>query len=307
MSEPYVIAVVATYRRPLEIGRLFGSLTGVDGIVVCDNSSNPAVRAVVELSPIPAHYLAPGENLGCGGGLRLAEEHAWKVAGDRLTHLLVLDDDVVLEQGTVDGLRAAIAREGGASAYPLVTGPDGSVGWLPGLRDPKLHRLGKQTVTPGEYREKLGVEMADFDWAQGVCLLSTREAVKRAGFHRSDFWVRGEDLDFSLRLTRQGRGLFVPGVSVQHLPPSSTAVVHDRREYLRHAAMVQNIAYLAFRQPHGAVIRSSIVGASRRFLAVWGWSATADLLRAIWRGACLAEPAGEGAGNTFRARFDELR
>jgi rhamnopyranosyl-N-acetylglucosaminyl-diphospho-decaprenol beta-1,3/1,4-galactofuranosyltransferase len=307
MSEPHVIAVVATYRRPAEISRLFGSLAGVQGIVICDNSSDPAVRDAVAASPIPAHYLSPPGNLGCGGGLRLAEEHAWKIAGADLTHLLVLDDDAVLEPGTVDGLRAVLDREGAAAAYPLVIGPDGDAGWMPGLRDPALHRLGKEAMEPGEYSKKLGVEVAEFDWAQGICLLAAREAVERAGFHRPDFWVRGEDLDFSLRLTRQGRGLFVPRVRVRHLPPPSAAPVHDRREYLRHAAMVQNIAYLAFRQPHGAVIRGSIAGTSRRFLALWGLSSVADLLRALWRGAIGAEAAGTGQGRTFRARFDELR
>jgi GT2 family glycosyltransferase len=307
MSEPHVIAVVATYRRPAEISRLLGSLSGVHGIVVCDNSSDPAVRDAISAARIPAHYLEPGENLGCGGGLRMAEEHAWKVAGERLTHLLVLDDDAVLQTDTVDRLREALDRAAAAAAYPLIVGADGNTGWLPGLCDRTMHRLGKKSMNPEVYRKKLGVEVADFHWAQGICLLGTRTAVERAGFHRSDFWVRGEDLDFSLRLTQQGRGLFVPGVSAQHLPPSSAVPAHDLREYLRHAAMVQNIAYLGFRQPHGTVIRGSIAGASRRFLATWGVAALAELLRALWRGAVRGEAAGTGYGQTFRARFDELR
>lgn len=274
-----VVAVVATYRRPREIARLLASLAGVDRIVVCDNSANAEVRSVVERATIPADYLAPGENLGCGGGLRHAEEHAWKITGGHFTHLLVLDDDAVLKPDTVAKLAAVEAD----AAYPQVIGPDGQPGWLPGF--------------------KPGTDQTEFIWAQGICLLVRREAVEAAGFHRADFWVRGEDLDFSLRLTARGRGAFVRDAECEHLPPHQGA--DSRAEYLRHAAMVQNIAYLVT-QPHGARIRRSVVGASRRFLTTWGVRAIPDLLRALWRGGLRAQPAGLGAGRTFRQRFDEL-
>lgn len=275
-----VVAVVATFRRPRELARLLASLSGVERVVVCDNSASDEVRAVVENAPLPADYLAPGENLGCGGGLRLAEEHAWKITAGHFTHLLVLDDDAVLKPDTV----AKLAAENVDAAYPQVTGPDGRIGWLPGI--------------------KPGTHGAEFTWAQGICLLVRREAVEAAGFHRADFWVRGEDLDFSLRLTARGPGAFVPIAECEHLPPPQGA--EAQAEYLRHAAMVQNIAYLVT-QPHGARIRRSIAGASRRFLATWGLRAIPDLLRALWRGGWRKEPAGTGQGRTFRQRFDELR
>jgi GT2 family glycosyltransferase len=300
-----VVAVVATYRRPRELARLLASLVGVDEVVVCDNSASGEVRGVVESAPCAAHYLAPGENLGCGGGLRLAEEHAWKIGGDPLTHLLVLDDDAVLAPDTVPALAAALEREKAVAAYPLVTGPDARTGWLPGLRDRTRHRLGKAPLGVSEYRARLGAEIADFEWAQGICLFATRAAVEVAGFHRADFWVRGEDLDFSLRLTAHGRGIFVPSVIVQHLPPAIATPVQDAAEYLRHAAMVQNIAFLALTLPYGRRIRGSLPGASLRFLRLWGMRALPDLFRALRRGSC-GEPAGCGAGRTFRQRFDEL-
>ena len=90
-----IVAVAATYRRPRELARLLGSLAGVERIVVCDNSASAEVREVVANAPLTAHYLAPTENLGCGGGLRRAEEHAWKETGGNFTHLLVLDDRLV--------------------------------------------------------------------------------------------------------------------------------------------------------------------------------------------------------------------
>jgi hypothetical protein len=70
--------------------------------------------------------------------------------------------------------------------------------------------------------------------------------------------------------------------------------------------MVQNIAYLGFRQPHGRRIVASVLGASRRFVATWGIRAAPDLLSALWRGAIRAEAAGQGNGPTFHQRFSNL-
>lgn len=300
-----VVAVVATYRRAPEIARLLASLAGVEHVVVCDNSASAEVRAAVESAPCAAHYLAPETNLGCGGGLRLAEEHAWKITGGNFTHLLVLDDDAVLKPDTVSQLVTVLDREHADAAYPLVLGPDGHVGWTPGLRNRAQHRLELEHLRPDEYRRRFGAKIADFIWAQGICLLVRREAIEAAGFHRADFWVRGEDLDFSLRITARGRGIFAPEIEVEHLPPAGTAPADQRAEYLRHAALVQNIAYL-LTQPHGTRVRRSIAGASLRFLRTWGAGAVADLGRALIRGAVQREPAGAGSGDTFHRRFEEL-
>jgi GT2 family glycosyltransferase len=307
-----VVAVTATCRRPRELARLLASLAGVEEIVVCDNSACPEVREVVAAAPLRAHYLAPGENLGCGGGLRLAEQQAWKVSDGRLTHLLVLDDDAVLSPDTVPGLATALEQEQASAAYPLVLAPDGRTGWLPGLENRAAHRLGQTPREAAEYRACLAALAPQarawhppFVWAQGICLLVTRAALEGAGFHRNDFWVRGEDLDFSLRLTAQGRGIFVPETTVQHWPPPNASPAHAAAEYLRHAAMLQNIAFLALTQPHGRRVRRSLPGASLRFVRMWGLRALPDLWRALRRGS-QGEPAGRGAGRTFRRRFDEI-
>lgn len=301
-----VVAVIATFRRPHELARLLGSLREVGGVIVCNNGADAEVRAACEAAPGPTTCLDTSENLGCGAGLRLAEEEVWKRFGNRLTHLLVLDDDVVLEPDTVPRLAAVMERENAAVVYPLVVGPEGRIGWTPGLKDRAQHRLGNNPLTPAEYRDRLGTSVAEFDWAQGICLLARRSAVDTAGFHRADFWVRGEDLDFSLRLTAQGRGIFAPDVVVKHLPPEIGASSSPRAEYFRHAAMVQNIAYLVLRQRHGRRIAVSLPGSARRFVSMWGLGSIGDLFRALWQGAILGQPAGTGSGTAFRQRFDEL-
>lgn len=304
-----VAALIATYRRPWELERLLQSLTQVSGlsaVIVVDNEGSAELRERIEKAYPGAQYVNPGSNLGCGGGLKLAEERALQLTEANLTHVLILDDDAVLPPDGITALAEAMEREHADLAYPLVTDERGRVGWLPGLQ----HRLPGPADTfdgtPEEFRASLGAEPRDFIWAQGICLLVARAALERHGTHRDDFWVRGEDLEFSLRFTVQSRGILVPAVTVQHLPPPENTALSREAEYLKHCALVQNIAFIGFRLPHGRRIAWTILGTLRRFFRLWPWSSLTDATAALWRGAIQGEPAGTGTGRTFRARFAAL-
>jgi GT2 family glycosyltransferase len=312
-----IAAVTATYRRPRELERLLRSLAhggdALTAIVVVDNAGSAEVRALVEQAGPLAHYVNPGANLGCGGGLRLAEKRAFEVGGSGLSHLLILDDDTVAPPGALSELAEVMESEHADLAHPLVTDAAGNVGWLPGLVD---RASGPRDDFQGpleEFRGRFGSGVRDFLWAQGICLLVKREAMDLLGLHRDDFWVRGEDLEFSLRCTARGRGVLVPSVVVQHLPPAGGAPVSQEAEYLKHCAMIQNIAFIGFRLRHGHRIAWTTLGALRRFFRAWSWRGLGDALRALWRGGLRGEPAGKGsgatgkgAGATFRERFAAL-
>lgn len=298
-----VAALIATYRRPAELARLLASLAktgpGLDAVVVVDNAASEEIRAVVQASGCPAHYVSAAENLGCGGGLKLAAESALRISGKKFTHFVILDDDAVVARDTLAGLATAMETEGADLACPLVVDDRGVVRWLPGL--PRTMRL-SDGITPEQFRAKFGDQPSPLEWSQGICLLVSRRAIETCGVHRDDFWVRGEDLEFSLRLTAKFRGVFVPGIVVQHLPPPANPSSRSA-EYLKHCAMLQNIAYITLRLPHGRRVAWSNVGALKDFLRVWSWRAFPDALRAWWRGVVLGEPAGRGTGRTFLNRL----
>jgi GT2 family glycosyltransferase len=306
-----VIALVATYQRPRELARLLNSLaaieTGLVLVVIVDNGNSAEVREVVEKARCSTHYVNPGKNLGCGGGLRLAGQRAQELVGAVCTHLLILDDDTVLAPDTLHVLAKAMNDTGAELACPMVVNAHGRVGWLPGVvgQGREMERAGN--LTPEEFRRRFGNAPRDFVWAQGICLLVSRSTVERHGWHDDEFWVRGEDLEFSLRLTSTNRGIFVPATVVQHLPPPGTTDAPQAVEYLKHCALVQNMAYVGLRLPHGRRIAWTILGALRRFVHTWGWQAAGDAGRALWRGAVKGEPAGLGEGETFRARCAALR
>jgi GT2 family glycosyltransferase len=293
---PHVVAVTATYRRFAELQRLIGSLersaVALAGLVVVDNAGEDAVRALVASRGIPGAYLRPGSNLGCGGGLEAGERLAFEKFGATLTHLWILDDDAVVEAETLGLLLAAMADHNAAAAHPMTTDAAGRVGWFPGLLEAVKFREIRRPQTPEEFITRCGPDPIPFSWAQGIALLVTRRVFEQLGYHRTDYWVRGEDLEFSLRITAGHLGLYVPRARVAHLPPESAEEVAREGEFAKHQALLQNIAYTAIWLPHGRRIGHTIPGNWVRFMRTWGWKGTCGALAAFWRGAVRGRPAG---------------
>lgn len=297
-----VVAVIATFRRFEELARLLESLgrsaVPLHGIVVSDNADEVQIRALVESSG--ARYVAAPGNLGCGAGLALAEKTALEKFPD-LTHIWVLDDDVVVEPMTLGTLLGAMGEAG--SACPQAADARGGLNWFPGLIHRAKFDVLRRAATPGEYLEKCGPQPEPFTWATGVALLVTRSTLEKAGLHRADFWMRGEDLDFSLRCTRAARGVYVPTAQVAHLPPGGGLVVNDFPERMKHAAMLQNAAFLSARTDHGRRIIRHIPGNSWRHVRRFGIRAMFDVVRATWLGAFRGLPAGAPGGTFFREQL----
>jgi GT2 family glycosyltransferase len=307
----FVVAVVATFRRPAELSRLIESLAqirnGLGAAVVVDNGSDPAVRTIVESAACTAamRCVDPGENLGCGGGLRLAEKTALDVFGSHATHIWILDDDAVVSPDALDALTGEMKRAGADAACPMVLDERGRVAWFPGLLDAQKFRVIRGAPMPEEFARTCGDAPIPFSWCTGISLLVSRRAIDEIGFHRDDFWVRGEDLEFSLRVTARFKGIYVPKANVRHLPPKSDGATALDEEYLKHCAMLQNLCYTAIRLKHGRRIARTLPGNFRRFLKTWRARSLPDAFRAFWLGAVLGRSAGAVGWDVFRQRLPE--
>lgn len=302
VQNPFIVAVIATYRRPAELRRLLDSLVenaaSVGAVIVADNAADSQLREVFPAT-LDVEWLSLPENLGCGGGLARGAARALEKFGDRLTHVLYLDDDVVLPPNAVAELAAALDRCGADVACPMTQSANGGIDFHPGLLERRKHRVVRSALTPAMFAARCGTEPVRFSWTTGVCLLVTRRALDERGFHRADYWLRGEDLEYSLRLTSAFAGVFVPGVVVKHLPPEPVRDAAWRRgEFRRHCALVQNTTFSATHLPHCRTLLRSMPGTYRRFFATWGFSKWS--LRVAWRlfraGAIEGVPAGVRLG-----------
>lgn len=290
--EPSVVGVTATYRRPQELARLLASLSApVRAMVVVDNANDPATRAVAEASAVPMVYLPMDANLGCGGGLRAGEQAALE-RFPAMTHLWILDDDAVVQPKTLPTLLAEMARTGADLAHPLTEDGEGRLGWFPGMLDRAKFDVARRSPMPEEYVARCGDEPVPLSWSQGIALLVTGCVLEELGPHRGDYWVRGEDLEFSLRITFRHLGIYVPKARVRHLPPAASSSPEE--EYVKHRAMLRNLAYTGCHLAHGRRLLRTLPGNWWRFMRTWGFSlrVLADAARAFWQGAVRGLPAG---------------
>ena len=304
----FVVGVVATWRRPVELARLLASLKNAGAnfgaVVVTDNGNDPATRAAFEASGLRGMCLPHAENLGCGGGLRAAAEAASCHFKTEMTHLWILDDDAVVSPDTLDLLLAAMERQEAGAACPMASDANGRTGWFPGLLDAKKFRAIRDAATPAEYIARCGNDPVLFSWSTGVALLVSRRAVDSTGFHRGDYWVRGEDLEFSLRITHRFKGIFVPAAQVRHIPAPVSAAASRNGEYVKHCAMLQNLCYTGLHLPHGRRIARTLPGNFLRFFKTWPLKdAIPDAALAFWLGGVLAKPAG--VAQNFRRKLLE--
>ncbi|HEV7401390.1 MAG TPA: glycosyltransferase [Chthoniobacteraceae bacterium] len=294
---PAIVAVVATWQRPAEIAALLDSLTRVGpalvGVVVTDNAGDEATRAALDASPLRTHRLVPEKNLGCGGGLALAEEKALEFFAPAITHVWILDDDAVVEPDSLDKLLAALQGSGAGCACSAIVDCEGRLGWFPGLLDRERFAAVKAGTTPTQFIARFGPAPVAFSWCTGVSLLVKREVFDAVGFHRGDYLIRGEDLEFSLRISSYAKGVFVPDSVVRHLPPAVDNI-DPAKNYQRHLYMLQNLAYTGFRVAHGRSLLRSFPGNWLRFLREWGPSLRNFRVAfgAFWRGAVLGLPVG---------------
>ncbi|HWB60930.1 MAG TPA: glycosyltransferase [Chthoniobacteraceae bacterium] len=300
----FVVGVVATWRRPTELARLLDSLknAGPDfgGIVISDNAGDPAIDALFESTGLRGLSLPQSENLGCGGGLRAAEQTACSLFKKDMTHLWILDDDVEVLPDTLPKLLHAMERENADAAHPMATNAEGRLGWFPGLLDSAKFRAVRDAATPADYLAKCGPDPVPFSWSTGVALLVTRRAIEEAGFHRDNYWVRGEDLEFSLRITHGHKGIFVPTAEVKHF--AVLAEKSGEEAYLKHCAMLQNLCYTGLHLAHGRRIARTIPGNFLRFLKSWPpMRAIPDAALAFLLGGLRAKPAG--VAQIFRNRL----
>ncbi len=293
---PFIVVVVATYRRAPELKNLFASLERVRvplAVLVVDNAGDPETEAVMRETCLEVARLLPDGNLGCGGGLAFGERAALERYGDRLTHLWLLDDDTEVAPEAPERLLNAMKQEQASLACPMIVDGTGRIGWFPGLLERIPFDAIRTLRTPAEYLEKCGPRPVRFSWATGVSLMVARDAFEQLGVHRDDFWIRGEDLEFSLRFSACHPAIFVPDALVKHLPrPVTQSPEAMAAERVKHLAMIRNAAYISFRLPHGRRIAKNLPGNLWRFFRTWGAGSLPEAIQALWQGAVLGKPAG---------------
>ena len=155
-------------------------------IIVVDNASRDRTQEILKNEYPQVRNIHLKENLGSAGGYCAC----FKAALDHCDLIFTLDDDVRLDQDTLEELFKGYER----------------------LKS-KVKLAAVRTV--GSKENFAEMEMGLFTW-RGT--LFDAEAVRQVGLPRDDYFIYGEDLEYSFRFQKAGYSLYWIGSSVSHNP-----------------------------------------------------------------------------------------
>ena len=227
-----VSVVVLSYERPHLLAQALPTIAtqipAPDEIIVVDNPSTLSrdVDAVLRSHPA-VRLVRPGANLGFAGGMNLGLREA---RGD---FVLLTEDDVLLEPGTIAELEAHLASRPSCAlcAAVMLNHERGSV------RSAGMHvRLGgvfRQTVlAAGEPDPGPGGAAVAVDAVPGACMFGRRRQLLGVGGFREAFFMYYEDVELCRRLVRRGWTVeVVPAARVRHFEPSGAAPSNSELEF----------------------------------------------------------------------------
>ena len=209
LATSQIVALLLHFRNAAQTHDCIASLLreGVDHLVVVDNSDDggsslAVLKAMLGSADSPIFYLEPGKNLGFSRGINagMALISSTWIGAD----VLVINNDAVLAEGSLDKLHEAVIGVAPVIAAPRIQGPSGVV-------SPKVfyrHLSATLRPEPGSRFEHalLG----------GPCLM-VHSSLCTAGFFDETFFFYGDDIELSHRMAAGGVALVeVPGALLVH-------------------------------------------------------------------------------------------
>jgi rhamnopyranosyl-N-acetylglucosaminyl-diphospho-decaprenol beta-1,3/1,4-galactofuranosyltransferase len=211
VGSPSVVAVVVAYNRRALLLEALAALKAqsapLTAVVVVDNHSDDDSAAIASEFWPEVELVRLTRNTGGAGGF--ATGMAVAIARHDPDWVWVMDDDTIPTETALEELLLAVDQPGVVLAGSRVLWTDGSDHPMntprrnPFARKEELQAAQEQGVTP--------VRSSSF-----VSMLVSAERVKAAGLPIADYFIWNDDFEFSTRMLRAGRGLYVPGSVVIH-------------------------------------------------------------------------------------------
>lgn len=222
---------------------------------VVDNDSKDGSVEMIRREFPEVKLFANTKNLGFAG----ANNQSWREAQGR--YWLLLNSDTIVKPQAIEKLLAFMdAHPQAGLATANLRNPDGTTQFCASreqgifttlLEFSRLHKLLSEKKR-GELL--LGTYFSHdrpqkLDWAWGTALMARREAVEQAGILSEEFFMYGEDLEWSLRIRRYGWEVwFCPEAEIIHYGGQSSDQVWDNTEK---ATIIWNNCYQAIEKHRG--------------------------------------------------------
>ncbi len=219
-----VAALVVTFNRRDLLLKTLASLEKqsypVDRIFVVDNASTDGTWDMLQdyRAQVPMTLMRLPENTGGAGGFYHSMNAAF---GGEYDAFWIMDDDTVprpeaLEK-LVESMEDAAEYHNGempSFAGSMVLWTDGNAAFM------NFPRPSWDWMTPMAH----GKTWVHLECTSFVSCLITREAIEQCGLPRPEYFIWFDDAEYTYRLSKWRKGIFVPESIADHLMPSNTAV-----------------------------------------------------------------------------------
>jgi GT2 family glycosyltransferase len=310
-SPPFVVAIVPTYKRKAELARLLALIAETPEVrctVVVDNAADLEVRELFERAQLPGAYLAMETNRGPAAAINQAIKFARETWGESITHYWMFDDDIRFTPDILQKMLAALVDNKAQLVAPIITSAAGAVFAWPELKSRTARRLfsSRDRNDPARFGEGIDPHnLPEIRACMATCYLMERVCYDRVGGPREDFWLIGEDVEFTARICRKFRAVCCPHVAIEHFWGSPLDPRSDKRStYLKGCAALQNNLFLLLHVLRTRYILRSFLGSLKRFfhLHLRSREAAYDLLWILWNASVRGQPAGARSGQVLRER-----
>jgi len=221
------VAIVVTYKRDRLLKDCLLSLEnqGLDHIIVVNNGGlqdSPTCQAVESVSTkfqTPITLINTLENLGGAGGFVLGIESGLE---NKFDYLWLMDDDCIPDKGALD----ALLRVATFASKDSLGRPYGFYASRVFWRDDSLHHMNVPEFTPHWFNATRPTNNAfEIRRCSFVSVLVPVDAVRKVGLPIKEFFIWGDDVEFTLRISDfYGYGQYCMDSSVHHMTTSNEKV-----------------------------------------------------------------------------------
>ncbi len=203
-----IAVVVVTYNRLKLLKKCIYNLKNqrnVDIIVINNASTDETEKYIQSIKNEKIIYCNTGKNLGGAGGFSYGIKKAYEL---NYEYVLVMDDDTMIQGETIDELTRAINEVKDFSFLAC------KVLW----KDNNLCLMNKPKVSNNilEYHKYISDGIIAVDSSSFVGCLINMKCVEKVGLPISEFFIWGDDVEFTTRLSKIAPGYLVSKSVVIH-------------------------------------------------------------------------------------------
>lgn len=208
------VAVVVTYNRAELLAACLDALAAQEqplaAVVIIDNASTDASGQVAREHPIEADVHTLNDNLGGAGGF--AAGMAWALENYSPDWLWLMDDDTIAYPGAHGGLLQAASEYGSDDLAVLSS----RAVWTDGRIHPMNRSRARIDAGAPERRRATAATSHPIRTASFVAIMLSAAHCRRAGLPYADYFIWGDDTEYSGRLLRDAHGIQVHTSVVEH-------------------------------------------------------------------------------------------